>query len=165
MARLQATILLTLSTPSLEHQHNQPDDLWIIVDSKVFDLTKFVNLHPGGKAVLIDTSVAGKDATEAFFSLHRHEVLLTPRYARLQIGVVQGQTAQITPPQPGEISNVPYAEPTWLSEGFKSPYYKESHWRLQKVMREFVDIHLKEEALVNEETGKRPSMTVIQKAA
>lgn len=25
----------------------------------------------------------------------------------------------------GQISKVPYAEPSWLSEGFSSPYYKE----------------------------------------
>ncbi|KAF8340593.1 acyl-CoA dehydrogenase NM domain-like protein [Cantharellus anzutake] len=146
-------------------KHDKPDDLWIIIDSKVFDLTKFINLHPGGKSVLIDPSIAGKDATDAFFSLHRHEVLLTPRYARLQIGFIEGQSEQILPPRTGEISRVPYAEPTWLSEGFKSPYYKESHWKLQKVIREFVDGVLKEEALVNEENGKRPGPEIIQKAA
>ena len=26
---------------------------------------------------------------------------------------------------PGEISEVPYAEPSWLAKGYHSPYYKE----------------------------------------
>ncbi len=30
---------------------------WVIIDTKVFDLTKFVRLHPGGKEVLIDADV------------------------------------------------------------------------------------------------------------
>lgn len=42
-------------------KHNRVDDLWIIVDNDVLDLTKFVKFHPGGASVLVD--VAGKDAT------------------------------------------------------------------------------------------------------
>jgi hypothetical protein len=55
---------------------------------------------------------AGQDATQVFFSLHRHEVLLKPQYARLQIGKVQGQEETIKPLAPSELSQVPYAEPT-----------------------------------------------------
>jgi hypothetical protein len=62
--------------------------------------------------------IAGKDATSAFFGLHRHEVLLRPQYARLQIGTIQGQEEAIKPLSPGELSKVPYAEPTWLTEGY-----------------------------------------------
>ena len=29
--------------------HNKPNDLWIIVDEDVYDLTKFQEEHPGGK--------------------------------------------------------------------------------------------------------------------
>jgi len=29
--------------------HNKPDNLWIIVDEDVYDLTKFQEEHPGGK--------------------------------------------------------------------------------------------------------------------
>lgn len=28
-------------------QHNKEDDLWIIVDSAVYDLSRFVDMHPG----------------------------------------------------------------------------------------------------------------------
>lgn len=68
---------------------------------------------------------AGQDATEAFFSLHRHEVLLRPQYKRLQVGVIADEEEEIPPPVPGSLSNVPYAEPGWLNTGFKSPYYKQ----------------------------------------
>lgn len=69
-------------------------------------------------------SPAGQDATDMFFGLHRHEVLLRPQYTRLQIGVIGGEEEEIKAPVLGEISKVPYAEPTWLSAGFHSPYYK-----------------------------------------
>ena len=69
---------------------------------------------------------AGQDATEAFFGLHRHEVLERPQYARLQIGFIDGEEPEIEGGRmPGKISKVPYAEPSWLAEGYYSPYYKE----------------------------------------
>lgn len=68
---------------------------------------------------------AGQDATEAFFALHRQEVLEKPQYKRLQIGVIAGEQSVIKAPVPGQISQVPYAEPTWLVNGFHSPYYTE----------------------------------------
>ncbi|KAH8695416.1 putative cytochrome b5 reductase [Talaromyces proteolyticus] len=44
--------------------HKTRDDLWVIVHSKVYDVTKYVRDHPGGVDVLID--VAGTDATAAY---------------------------------------------------------------------------------------------------
>eukprot|EP00457_Paulinella_chromatophora_P023679 gb/GEZN01027214.1/.p2 GENE.gb/GEZN01027214.1/~~gb/GEZN01027214.1/.p2 ORF type:complete len:138 (+),score=26.37 gb/GEZN01027214.1/:78-491(+) len=44
-------------------QHNTPEDLWIIVDGKVFDVSGFVEDHPGGQAI---ANYAGKDNTKAF---------------------------------------------------------------------------------------------------
>lgn len=67
--------------------------------------------------------LAGQDATEAFYGLHKHEVLLKPQYTRLQIGVIEGQESVIYGRIPGELSKVPYAEPTWLTEGYHSSYY------------------------------------------
>ncbi|PWN26642.1 cytochrome b5 [Jaminaea rosea] len=45
-------------------QHGSQGDLWLLVDGKVYDVTKFMDEHPGGDEVL--TAEAGKDATEAF---------------------------------------------------------------------------------------------------
>lgn len=69
--------------------------------------------------------IAGQDATEAFYGLHRHEVLERPQYKRLQVGTIQGEEQGITGVVPGTLSKVPYAEPTWLAEGYYSPYFNE----------------------------------------
>ena len=49
-------------------KHNKRDDLWIIIDNSVYDITEFANIHPGGKQLLY--SVGGTDATDYFYELH-----------------------------------------------------------------------------------------------
>lgn len=44
--------------------HSTPEDLWMVVHNKVYNLTSFAALHPGGAEVLLDC--AGADASEAF---------------------------------------------------------------------------------------------------
>ncbi|KAG1504705.1 hypothetical protein G6F53_010342 [Rhizopus delemar] len=45
-------------------KHNSREDLWMIIDGKVYDITKFQDEHPGGEEVLIDEGA--KDATGPF---------------------------------------------------------------------------------------------------
>lgn len=76
---------------------------------------------------------AGKECTAVFFGLHRQEILYNPRYAKLVIGQIENEQQLVRRNEAGSISQVPYAEPMWLSPGFKrSPYFKESHYALQK---------------------------------
>ncbi|RPB20941.1 putative cytochrome b5 [Terfezia boudieri ATCC MYA-4762] len=44
--------------------HNSKKDLWLVIEGRVYDITPFVDEHPGGEEVLLD--VAGQDSTEAF---------------------------------------------------------------------------------------------------
>lgn len=100
-------------------RHATADDLWISIDGSVYDLTRFVDLHPGGAFPLLE--VAGKDATDAFYGLHRQDVLR--KYDRYKIGTIAGFRPQIEMREPGSLSKVPYAEHSAF-QGFKSPYYK-----------------------------------------
>ncbi|KAE8743673.1 hypothetical protein FOCC_FOCC010714 [Frankliniella occidentalis] len=45
-------------------QHNDNKKSWIVVHNGVYDVTEFLNEHPGGEEVLLEQ--AGKDATEPF---------------------------------------------------------------------------------------------------
>ncbi|KAK7690817.1 hypothetical protein QCA50_005918 [Cerrena zonata] len=136
---------------------------WVIIDSRVFDLTRFKNLHPGGSNVLLDEAIPGQDATEAFFGLHRYEVLERPQYQRLQVGVVEGEEPQLYGMVKGKISEVPYAEPSWLVKGYHSPYFTDNHRRFQEAIREFFDEHVYPDAQARELDGKRPSQDLLDK--
>lgn len=68
-----------VSTPSLNRerhpitisevkQHDTPQSTWIVVHNSVYDCTKFLTHHPGGKdSILIN---AGSDCTEEFDAIH-----------------------------------------------------------------------------------------------
>ncbi|XP_034535146.1 cytochrome b5 [Notolabrus celidotus] len=44
--------------------HNLSNDTWLIIHDKVYDITTFLEEHPGGEEVLLEQ--AGSDATESF---------------------------------------------------------------------------------------------------
>ncbi|CAN8253780.1 unnamed protein product [Cochlearia groenlandica] len=45
-------------------QHTSSQDCWIVIDGKVYDVTKFLDDHPGGDEVILTST--GKDATDDF---------------------------------------------------------------------------------------------------
>ena len=90
-------------------EHNSASSAWIIIDSVVYDITKFAPMHPGGEAIIL--ALAGKDATHAFYSFHRQEVLF--KYDRLKIGTLVNESPKIILNTPGLISTVPYGEPSF----------------------------------------------------
>ena len=142
-------------------KNNTEDSLWCIVDHRVYDLTDFIEAHPGGSVVL--QQYAGTDATTAFFNLHRYEVL--QKYSDLCIGTLEGETPEVIDPKPGDLSKVPYAEPLWLTPVFKSPYYNQSHRKLQHHVRKFVEEHVKPEAEEKEADGTYISQGLVDKMA
>ncbi|KAJ2671843.1 Cytochrome b5 [Coemansia spiralis] len=68
-------------------KHCTRDDIWIVVHGKVYDVTKFLDEHPGGEEVILEH--AGIDATEAFEDIGHsddaHDLL-----AGLLIGDLEG---------------------------------------------------------------------------
>ncbi|KAJ5218330.1 uncharacterized protein N7498_000429 [Penicillium cinerascens] len=74
-------------TPADVASHNSADNgLYIIVDNNVYDVTNFIDEHPGGAKIL--KRVAGKDASKQFWKYHNESVL--KKYApKLKIGEVK----------------------------------------------------------------------------
>ncbi|CAG8551724.1 10983_t:CDS:2 [Dentiscutata erythropus] len=124
-------------------QHNIESSIWIIVHDKVYDVTNFLNEHPGGKKVLL--KVAGSDATKQFDNFHSLDVL--KKYSpQLQIGNIGNDQAEEQTQEAGSGEGpfgdlVPFGDPYWYQD-FYSPYYNESHRRLRAAMRKFVDTEI-----------------------
>ena len=47
-------------------QHTSEDDCWMAIKGRVYDVTAFINEHPGGDIIL---DGAGTDATDLFFDI------------------------------------------------------------------------------------------------
>ena len=53
-------------TPEYVAKHNSASDCWMIVGGNVYDVTGYLNAHPGGKQLIL--SFCGKDGTTAFLT-------------------------------------------------------------------------------------------------
>ena len=52
-------------------KHATDDDCWIVIHKKAYGVTKFLDDHPGGDAII--TELAGKDATVEFEDIGHSE--------------------------------------------------------------------------------------------
>lgn len=62
-------------------KHNSEQDCWLVIDNKVYDVTSFIPVHPGGKEIL---EGCGKDATSLFQGESEHQeknaAMYLPKY-------------------------------------------------------------------------------------
>ncbi|CAB4390929.1 unnamed protein product [Rhizophagus irregularis] len=142
-------------------QHNTEGSIWIIVHDKVFDVTNFLNEHPGGKKVLL--KVAGTDATKQFDNFHNLSVL--EKHTQLQIGEVGSAQEEVS----NEASSgegpfgdlVPFGDPYWYQD-FYSPYYNDSHRRVRAAVRKFVETEIMPYAYEWDEAKRIPQELFIK---
>lgn len=81
----------TISASEVASHNSADKGMYIIIDSNVYDVTNFVDEHPGGAKIL--KRVAGKDATKQFWKYHNESVL--KKYSpKLHIGTV-GEKAKL----------------------------------------------------------------------
>eukprot|EP01114_Cavostelium_apophysatum_P024096 TRINITY_DN932_c0_g1_i1.p1 TRINITY_DN932_c0_g1~~TRINITY_DN932_c0_g1_i1.p1 ORF type:complete len:441 (-),score=75.43 TRINITY_DN932_c0_g1_i1:60-1382(-) len=73
------------------HKHRSAEDCWIVVDGKVYDVTSWVDKHPGGDLIL---QGAGREATPLFKSYHPTKVY--PVLQKYEIGEVQDYSPYYT---------------------------------------------------------------------
>jgi alkylation response protein AidB-like acyl-CoA dehydrogenase/predicted heme/steroid binding protein len=139
-------------------QYGKPGDMWLAIAGDVYDVSKFARLHPGGGQLL--EQLAGRDVTEEFFALHRIDVL--SKYKNLKVGRLEG--AKETLPAAGTITTVPFADAPAF-QGANSPYYKDSHRRLQRDIRRYVQEKLMPVAEKMDLAGETPDREMKQDAA
>ena len=153
-------------TPSELAQHASAASLYIAIHGKVYDVTAFAVDHPGGKNILLKH--AGTDATAQFDMFHGKHVL--EKYGNAMVigdyNVSKSSTENTTQSNDvdmeadqelhepfGEL--VPFGDPAWYQDE-ESPYYKDSHRRLRKKIRDFVDTEIMPFVHEWDEAGKVP---------
>ena len=66
-------------------KHNKKTDAWIVIHNKVYDITKWIPIHPGG---LIIMKGVGKDATSLFENVG-HDNYARKKLSHYKIGIVK----------------------------------------------------------------------------
>lgn len=144
-----------MQTITLEQlaQHDGKDGRpnWIQIGHEVFNMTSFQDFHPGGKSAL--QKAAGKDATQAFNLFHGAQVM--PKYHdKFKVGEIASAKQELEAlAQKREFvrsalldvdlafgDQIPYGDPAFYQrQAAHSPYYRETHRKFRKEVREFVD--------------------------
>nr|CAD1819900.1 unnamed protein product [Ananas comosus var. bracteatus] len=75
-------------SPSEVSLHTSKTDCWLIIHGKVYDVTNFLEDHPGGEDALLHASASG-DATESFEDVG-HSSSATSMMESYLIGSVEG---------------------------------------------------------------------------
>merc|ERR1719181_705977 len=56
-------------------KHSSKDDCWVVLNGHAYNLTSFMNEHPGGAAII--AKYAGRDASKAFNPIHPKDIVNT----------------------------------------------------------------------------------------
>ncbi|KAI1738499.1 mitochondrial cytochrome-like protein b2 [Xylaria scruposa] len=78
--------------------HQSLDDLWLVVDDVVYDMSEFATEHPGGVGVLLN--YAGRDATATYSKVHSPSLIRTSLPASRTIGTLDKSTVTEEWPRP-----------------------------------------------------------------
>lgn len=72
-------------TPDEVALHNKEDDSWTILNGRIYDITEYAKVHPGGRKIFLGK---GKDCTELYNKYHPwvNGAALIGRY---QVGVLK----------------------------------------------------------------------------
>eukprot|EP01128_Nolandella_sp_AFSM9_P011855 TRINITY_DN8768_c0_g1_i1.p1 TRINITY_DN8768_c0_g1~~TRINITY_DN8768_c0_g1_i1.p1 ORF type:complete len:121 (-),score=43.46 TRINITY_DN8768_c0_g1_i1:88-450(-) len=77
-------------------KHNTDEDIWVVYEDKVLDLTAFLADHPGGEDVL--TEAAGQDITQSFLDIGHSETAIDLMEEYL-VGKLKGGAKKASGPQ------------------------------------------------------------------
>ena len=72
-------------------QRNTPADCWAVVSNTVYNLTPYINSHPGGAKNI--TNLCGKDATQAFSNQHGAQSRPNNTLAGFEIGTLSSTSS------------------------------------------------------------------------
>lgn len=70
-------------------KHNKKEDGWLVINKKVYDVTTWIDKHPGGAVI---ENYLGRDATKAFKSVGHPEYVMKTILPKYYIGMLQDKT-------------------------------------------------------------------------
>ncbi|KAJ3513974.1 hypothetical protein NLJ89_g2633 [Agrocybe chaxingu] len=73
-------------------QHNTRESCWIVVHGNVYDVTDFLDDHPGGSKIIL--KYAGKDATQEYDPIHPPDAITTNLPPEKHLGPVEPDTVE-----------------------------------------------------------------------
>src|SRR3989338_3018213 len=79
---------------SVVAKHNKQSDCWMVIDGKVYDVTTYISLHPGGSGSIVNK--CGKDASSLFAGTlggHIHSALARSLLIPYFVGNFQNSSA------------------------------------------------------------------------
>lgn len=122
--------------------HNSEESAWVAIRGFVYDVTKFVKFHPGGRMVLL--RFAGKECTQEY-DQHHNELVMVKYHKKFCVGKLdspprkKSKLAAMVKSVPNIFGDlIPFGDPTWY-QGWVSPYYNESHRIFRAQVRDFVN--------------------------
>ena len=80
-----------ISWEEVEQHHGDADTVWTVIKGRVYDVTKFLDEHPGGGEIIKDN--AGLDSTEQFEDVG-HSSDAWEMLKDYEIGTVEGEEAE-----------------------------------------------------------------------
>ncbi|XP_078447475.1 uncharacterized protein LOC144716245 isoform X3 [Wolffia australiana] len=104
--------------------HSSKKDCWLVVDGKVYDVTGFLEDHPGGEEVLLYASGTG-DATQSFEDVG-HSSSAKSMMNRYLIGNVEGYDADFRAALKEKVAAERRKEDSRASRAEDPPYHPAS---------------------------------------
>eukprot|EP00941_MAST-03F_sp_MAST-3F-sp1_P001523 g1523.t1 len=116
MATGTSGVALKIYSMSEVAKHNKPNDLWVVLNGKVYDLTKFHRAHPGGSKLILD--VAGMDGTAPFNAVHPKDMaerLLGPSVVigKVDPSTIRPEHVASAPEEAADVSVVEATSSSW----------------------------------------------------
>jgi cytochrome b involved in lipid metabolism len=68
-------------------EHNSPDDCWSAINGKVYNLTDWIDKHPGGSVII--KSLCGQDGSAGFTAQHGGKSRPEAELARFLVGTLK----------------------------------------------------------------------------
>lgn len=110
-------------TPSQVSAKKSAADLWITHSSKVYNISTFINDHPGGPEIILQ--YAGKDISQLMDEEHQHSTAAIDILQEYLVGTLDGKAVQIREKVERFVDiEKPMLEQVWFG-GFTKEFYLE----------------------------------------